>query len=315
MRKTTERHSSREYAMDAEPVAIGCSDGVVLSGHFWAAKAPAGIVVIAPATGVLARYYHRFAGFLAANGLSSLTFDYRGIGASRHGSLRGRRIGWRQWGELDCEAALSFAIDREPAVACMAVGHSIGGVLIGAAPSAARLTRILTVSAQYAYWRDYATAHRSAMLLKWNLMMPALTGLLGYFPGRRLGWLEDLPAGVVFDWAFRRARLELNYHALRRDEVLRFYAGVKAAMLAIHVDDDEFTAIQGIRRTLSYYTGCDRELVVLEPGYGGQARIGHFGLFHERFRLTFWQSSFEWLAEGTRIWPSPHVRPLPLLAN
>jgi hypothetical protein len=31
--------------------------------------------------------------------------------------------------------------------------------------------------------------------------MPLLTRVFGYFPGKRLGWLEDTPAGVVHDWS------------------------------------------------------------------------------------------------------------------
>ena len=32
--------------------------------------------------------------------------------------------------------------------------------------------------------------------------------LLGYFPGKKLGWLEDTPKGVVRDWTFSRQRFE-----------------------------------------------------------------------------------------------------------
>lgn len=35
------------------------------------------------------------------------------------------------------------------------------------------------------------------MLAKWHAIMPLLTRVRGYFPGKRLGWLEDAPAGVV----------------------------------------------------------------------------------------------------------------------
>jgi hypothetical protein len=57
---------------------------------------------------------------------------------------------------------------------------------------------MLTVGAQYAYWRDYAVRRRAQLLLKWHVIMPALTTLCGYFPGRRLGWLEDRPAFFRF---------------------------------------------------------------------------------------------------------------------
>jgi predicted alpha/beta hydrolase len=70
---------------------------------------------------------------------------------------------------------------------------------------------MLTVGAQYAYWRDYARARRLRLFLKWHMAMPSLTALCGYFPGKTLGWLEDLPAGVAKDWSFRRSRMELSH--------------------------------------------------------------------------------------------------------
>ncbi|WP_243627985.1 hypothetical protein [Rhodovulum sp. BSW8] len=56
------------------------------------------------------------------------------------------------------------------------------------------------VGAQFTYWRDYDRRQRRAMYLKWHLFMPAVTQRFGYFPGARLGWLEEVPRGVVRDW-------------------------------------------------------------------------------------------------------------------
>ena len=57
---------------------------------------------------------------------------------------------------------------------------------------------------------------------------PLATRLWGYFPGRRLGWLEDLPAGVAYEWAFRRARFERSHPAAERGDVTRRMAAVGA---------------------------------------------------------------------------------------
>src|SRR3546814_10982431 len=84
-----------------------------------------------------------------------------------------------------------------------------------------RCSAVLTVGAQYAYWRDYASSARLRHIIKWHIAMPALTAMLGYFPGSQLGWLEDLPAGVAYEWAFRRARVEHSFPAAERTEVLR----------------------------------------------------------------------------------------------
>jgi predicted alpha/beta hydrolase len=292
-----------------EPVTITCLDGVVLGGHIWPPSGPPlASVIINPATGVAARYYHYYADFLAGQGFDVLTYDYRGIGLSRPTSLRGCGFRWRDWGEQDFDAALRFMVERRPDQPLQVVGHSIGGYLPGLSPHAARIDRMLTVGAQYAYWRDYAAGHRARLFLKWHVVMPALTAAFGYFPGKRLGWLEDLPAGVANEWSFRRARMEMTHPPRGREAVLARFAAVTAPILAVAVADDDIGTVAAIRRTLAYYTGAERTEVLLEPAVYGHSRIGHFGLFHARHREGFWADTLHWLKEGVNPWPDQPSR-------
>lgn len=287
----------------AEPVSISCRDEYRLAGHLWCtADRPKGVVIVNPATGVLARYYHRYARFLASEGFAVLTYDYRGIGGSRPARLGGCGIAWRDWGALDFDAAVTWVGGRfahAPAV----VGHSIGGFLPGFAASSAIVARMLTVGAQYAYWPDYAAGRRARLLLKWHVATPALTAACGYFPGKRLGWLEDLPAGVAYEWSFRRARFEDSYPAAEREAILARFAALRAPILAVGVADDEFGTPDAIRRGLSYFINSERTQVELRPRDLGFASVGHFGLFHARHRDGFWRASLAWLRDGSNPWP------------
>lgn len=288
-----------------EPVAMVCVDGVVIHGHLWATGAtePHGRVILNPATGVLARYYHRYARFLAEHGFTVLTYDYRGIGASRPARLRGCGYRWRDWGERDFEAALRFLQARDPLSPISVVGHSIGGFLPGMAPSAGTISRMLTVGAQYAYWHDYAPEHRLRLFLKWHIAMPILTALTGYFPGRRLGWLEDLPAGVAHEWSFRRSRMELSHTAGERPGLIRRFDAVTAAILALALSDDPIGTPSAVRRALAYYRNAETTTVVLRPDDLGFETIGHFDLFHDRHRAGFWLDTVLWLRDGINPWP------------
>ncbi len=287
------------------PVALTCRDGVVLHGHFWPAHAAAsGSVIINPATGVPARYYHYYADFLARHGFDVLTYDYRGIGLSRPERLRACGFRWRDWGEQDFDAALRHMDAAHPGRPLYVVGHSIGGYLPGLSPHAGRVDRMLTVGAQYAYWRDYASGHRARLFWKWHVIMPALTALFGYFPGKRLGWLEDLPAGVANEWSFRRARMEMTHPPAERDEVLRRFGSVKAPILAVAVSDDDIGTLAAIRRTLAYYGNAERRVVLLRPTEYGLDSIGHFSLFHSRHASGFWHEALCWLRDGDNPWPS-----------
>ncbi len=291
------------------PVNFVCKDGTSLGAHLWpsATGTDCGTVIINAATGVPARYYHRYARFLSEHGFTVLTYDYRGIGLSRPASLRGYACRWADWGEKDFSAAIDFIRQRQPGGPLVVVGHSIGGFLPGLAANAPAIDRMLTVGAQYGYCADYAAVHRWRLFLKWHVAMPVLTAALGYFPGKRLGWLEDLPAGVAKDWSFRRARMELSHPRSSRPEIVNRLASVTADTLAICVSDDAIGTPAAIRRALHYYRNANTTGVRLTPEDCGCAQIGHFGLFHDRHAAGFWLDTLLWLREGINPWPG---RPL-----
>jgi predicted alpha/beta hydrolase len=141
------------------------------------------------------------------------------------------------------------------------------------------------------------------LFLKWHVVMPALTALCGYFPGRRLGWLEDLPAGVAYEWSFRRARMERNHPAKARKDVVRRFAAVTAPILAVAVSDDEFGTVEAVCRAMRYYRGARPVEVLLSPKDLGFDAIGHFGLFHDRHASGFWLDTLLWLRDGQNPWP------------
>jgi predicted alpha/beta hydrolase len=291
----------------AAPVKIRTRDGVPIGGFVWShgdQNAARPVVVIASATSVLCRYYARFADYLFENGFDVLTFDYRGIGVSRPPSLRGFRADWVEWGEGDLEAALQFATVRFPNQPIDVVAHSIGGLAIGLAPSSQKIRRIFSVGAQYAYWRDYHPASKRRMYAKWHIVMPLLTKLIGYFPAKRLGWMEDTPAGVVRDWSGMGRRFE---EAVRREpftiakrapELCERFTRVSAPILAVGLDDDPHGTPAAIDRLLLYFTSSMWRHWRIAPSDLGVEEIGHFAFFHDRFKESLWPIALEWLRSG-----------------
>lgn len=297
--------------IEPEPVALVCRDGVRLVGHVWrpAHAVESGGVVINSATGVAARFYHRYARFLAEHGFTVLTYDYRGIGLSKPRRLRGCGFRWRDWGELDFDASVSF-MEKNVGGSVSAVGHSIGGFLPGLAEAGPRPKRMLTVGAQYAWWGDYAPPQRTWLFLKWHVAMPLTTAMCGYFPGKRHGWLEDLPAGVAYEWSFRGPRFERSHPRAERKSALAKMSAVRASILAVTVSDDPLGTVDAVRRTLRYYAGAQRELVILHPADYGRSAIGHLNLFHAVHTCGFWLDTLLWLRDGRNPWPDRTVDPL-----
>lgn len=295
----SESHDPSGQAKPA-PVVFNCADGIELHGDLWGGPGTGAVVIVNPATGVLARYYHRYAAYLASQGFSVITYDYRGIGRSRPKSLRKTGFRWSDWGTLDFAAVLDFACEMAAGRPVMVVGHSIGGFLPGLAPGFERCSAMLTVGAQFAYWQDYAPHKRLAFFLKWHVAMPLLASLFGYFPGRALGWLEDLPAGVAYEWAFRRAKVERSFPAAQRQPILNRLAAFGGPLQAVTAEDDPYGSPQAVSRSLSYYTRAQKNLIVIAPADLGVSAIGHFDLFHAKHQGRFWTQTAGWLARKGR---------------
>ena len=281
------------------PLVVRAADGYVLRGFQWRHRGPPDderpVVLVNAATSVRCRYYARFAAWLHGHGFDVLTYDYRGIGESRPERLRGFEASWRDWGRLDCEALLQHALRRFPGQPLHVIGHSIGGFVLGLAPANRRIDRILTVGAQFAYWRDYAPEHRRRMYLKGHVLMPLVTALLGYFPAKRLGWFEDTPAGVVRDW--RRFGSDAMSEA-ERARHLAPCAGVTAPILALSTTDDEYGTSAAVERLLRYFSASPAVHLRLAPAQLGVDAIGHFGFFHDRFERLLWPIALDWLRDG-----------------
>lgn len=292
-------------------VTVPAGDGFPLRAQVWSQRLQGGterapVVIINPATSVHSRYYRRFASFLCAHGFNVITYDYRGIGGSRPSSMRGFQASWLDWGSQDFEAILHYAHTRFADSPIQVVAHSVGGLLVGMAASNFLIQRVFTVGAQFAYWPDYAKHKRFAMVLRWHMVMPILTAIFGYFPGKRLGWLEDTPKGVVRDWVAMDSRLESKLNTGSRKfsdgerlELLRSFERLTGPTLALSFSDDEFGTISAINRLLSYYKNSASTHLRFEPRSIGQNEIGHFAFFNDRYAESLWLISLDWLRDGT----------------
>lgn len=290
--------------MEPRQIELTAADGVRLTGHWWRSEGvtPIGTVIVNPATGVHARYYHRYAAYLAANGFSVLTYDYRGIGLSRPTSLQGSTFTWRQWGEQDFDTALRHALEEDDTGRVLVVGHSIGGFLPGYSPAFGRVAAMLSVGGQYGYWGDYLPARRLPLFLKWHVAMPAITFAFGHFPGKRLGWLEDLPKGVAYGWGLQQGRAEQGLSQEAAEAMCDRFATATGPILSVTMSDDEFATPKAISRAMRYYRRAAVTKALLAPRDLGFDRVGHFDLFHARHQDGFWRQSLVFLREGENPW-------------
>lgn len=252
-------------------------------------------VVIHSATGVRRRYYRRYAAFLAAEGFSVLTFDYRGIGGSRPRNLRRFAATMTEWAERDIAGVLDWVAATHNPERLLVVGHSAGGQLVGLTPGNDRIDGLLTVAAQSGYWRFWPWPRRYLMALLWYGVLPGLATLFGYFPAKRLGLSEDLPGGVAREWA----RWCRSPHYISDAEGQPIRAGFRAFRSPIRyysIGDDAYAPRAAVEYLADCYENAPREGRHLEPSEIGARKLGHFGFFREAGRPA-WGETAGWLAE------------------
>ncbi len=279
---------------DVQELRVPALDGYPLSASLFAAGkgASSGLVLVNSATAVKRQYYARYAQFLAASGLSTLTYDYRGIGDSQPAKMRGFHALLREWGELDLAGAISWSETRFPGLRLLVVGHSVGGQILGLAPNNDRIHAVLGVASQHGHWRQWPVPARYGMMLYWYGLLPATAHLFGYVP-RWLGLGESIPKGVALEWArWGRSR---HYVLGEGDGARRAgFERLAGSFLSLSFSDDGYAPRQAVEALLALYPNARRTHRHMTPAEAGGA-IGHFGFFKERFQETLWAESAAWL--------------------
>ena len=272
-------------------VTIPAADGHPLAATLLVpAVTPGRLVLVPPATGVRRRLYQAFAEHLAARGFAVLTWDWRGTGGSRPASLRGFPATMRQWGERDLAGVIDWAAARFPAARLLAVGHSFGGQSVGLAPNAHRLAALVTVASQVGWYGHWAWPARWKYAALWHVGMPAVTRLVGWFPGRALGFGEDLPAGVALEWA----------RWCRSPAYLGDFGGHRAftrPLLAFSFDDDDYAPHRAADALHDRYGSLEQQRRRVAPADVGVRRIGHFGFFRPA-AAPAWRVATDWITRA-----------------
>ncbi len=253
---------------------------------------PRASIVIGGAMGVRQSFYEPFAQWLAGQGLRVWTFDYRGSGDSRSGaSLRGFEADLFDWAR-DYEAVIDAAKATLPAHPLYLLGHSLGAQLPGFLQRPEQVDGLISIAAGSGYWRENAPKLKRSILYFWFVLVPLVTRVCGYFPGRKLKKVGDLPRGVILQW--RRWCLHPRYSVgAEGDRALQSYGRVRFPVLALSMTDDELMTLAGTESLVSFYAGAPRAVERIAPADVQARRIGHFGFFREQFKSSLWPSTID----------------------
>jgi len=265
-------------------------DGHRIIGRFFLPQGEAkGTVLIAPAMGTPQEYYAPFATWLATQGFVAATFDYRGTGLSRLQELRGFKADIFDWAQLDCGAMVEATSMRAPGKPFYWIGHSLGGQILPFVPNRDRISKMVTIATGSGYWRENSPPLKRRAWWLWYVVAPLAVPLFGYFPGKRLRKVGDLPRGVMQQW--RRWCLNPEYAVGVEGEGVRAqYAAVRTPIVSLSFSDDEFMSARNTESIHGFFVNAPRTMKRITPKDIGVRRIGHFGFFRPEHESSLWQA-------------------------
>jgi predicted alpha/beta hydrolase len=262
-------------------------DGLELGADVFEASSPRAVAVLAGGTGIPRRFYRAFAEHLARAGYTTLSFDYRGIGGSRPPSLRGFDATMSDWGTRDISGALAEGRRLAGGAPAFYVGHSVGGQLLGLARGVENLRAAAFVGSSTGTWWRMSGSYRWVCAAIWYGFVPLTTALVGFGPASWLKQGEDLPRGVVREWA-RWCRSDDYFASHLASEELSRYARLDVPLLSLAFTDDPIANEVTVPSLLRHYTSARITHEMRAPRDVGMSAVGHFGMFKPRAREALW---------------------------
>jgi predicted alpha/beta hydrolase len=234
-----------------------------------------GLLYWLPAMGMPARHYLPLAQALAARGISTALHEWRGIGSSDRRASRRFNWGYREVLECDIPAAMASLREYVGASPCWIGGHSLGGQVacLYASQHPAEFNALALVASGSPYWRRFA--HGWTIGVGYALA-PALASLMGYFPGRRLGFGGNEAQRLIADWA-RSGRHGVYAASGMRVDLEHDLAKLDCPVLGLRLRDDWLAPAASLDWLLSKMPHAPATRVVLANDALDGQRADHFG--------------------------------------
>lgn len=247
-------------------------------------------IVIAAALGVKQRFYQPIARWLSEQGYRVITFDYYGIGQSVDKPLKHIQSNITDWAELDMTAVIDYAQSCQQSEPLIWLAHSLGGQIVALAHNADKIDKMVTIASGTGYWLKASKQVRRTSWLLWYFAVPVSTPIAGYFPGKRLNMVGDMPAAAMKQWSRWCRSKDYLFDNITAEQTARYNA-FSAPINAFHITDDELLQRSNIESLLSHYPNADKILKELSPQMTEHKGIGHFNFFRSQFKESLWRKN------------------------
>ena len=242
-------------------------------------------VIMNCATGAKQSYFRHFAAYLAQKGILVITYDYSGIGKSSPGNLKGYQTSMSQWATHDLTAVIEYVTQTFSYQRLILVNQSVGGQIAPLSPLVRKeVHAMVNVACSLPYWRLWPFPYNYLFLLNCYLG-PLISVPLGYFPGKKLGIMEDLPLRVGLDWG--KWVRSPNYLFDHIEGAKEAFATLNFPLLAYSFTDDTTSPPNTVDALNVWYSNCQITHKTFTPEELGVKKIGHFGFFREKCKMLW----------------------------
>ncbi len=246
-------------------------------------------LLVSAAMAVPQSFYDPIAKFFQSEGYTVLTFDYRGIGESRRGKLRGFHATVSDWGLRDQFAAADWIRNELRPRRLFMLGHSLGGQLAGLNGGRIEADAMATLCSLSGYWRLQPKLEPLKVLFHTSVTFPLTCSVFGYMPWSKLAKGCDLPKQAALQWA--RWCHHPDYLFGDRSIPHHRFEQFTAPILACSVDDDDWSTPKAVDALMQRYPQVERRHLV--PAEFGLEKLGHFGFFRTQSSVA-WPFLLEW---------------------
>lgn len=205
------------------------------------------VIVIMPALGVKAKFYTPLAFALKEKGFIVITADLRGTGESTINPKR-RNFGYHEMLSYDWPVIIEKVNKHFPNNNIYLLGHSLGGQLnvLYSSQYSQLISGLILIASCSVHYKGWSFPLNIGVLLTTQTAR-LLVKIMGYFPGKKIGFAGTEAKNLILDWAYN-ARTGKYKLLNSKTDFENSFKNIKLPVLAISFEHDKLAPLKAVKR-------------------------------------------------------------------